>query len=650
MKYRPEIDGLRALAVLPVLLFHAGFSLFSGGYVGVDVFFVISGYLITTILINDLENNRFSILNFYERRARRILPALTFMMLICIPFAWNWMLPYQTDVFAKSLIYVSLFASNIFFWRTGGDGYFTPNTEEIPLLHTWSLGIEEQYYLLFPIFLLLTWRFGKKRIFWMLVMVGILSLGISEWGWRNERIANFYLTPTRAWELISGSIAAFIIIKRGVQTNNTLSLIGLAAILFSIFAYDNNTPFPSIYTLAPVLGVVLIILFADKQTFVAKVLSTKLLVGIGLISYSTYLWHQPLFVFARLRLLDPPSISLYLVLSITSLLLGFLSWRFIERPFRNKNFLTRDKIFVYSILALLIPIIIGKAIQNNSDYFLYQITEDGKPYKYYGYDNYNDPRNAPIGYISCKGGFNITPECGFRDFNDDGNLSANNIVWGDSYAQHAIEFVQLNEEGSTAQISLPSCPPFLSQLEMPDSSRGANSIVECQLFNQKAQEYIRNNGSINNLIISSRFYYVKNLSNDEIIKTARYFKEQLDNYLKTFSRQINVKIFPPPYTPPYDPSSCVNKILVHGYKTYDCDFQIDNLSNLSNKQNLFINELKKMGLSIYPLNELICKDGIKCSAFIDSVRIHRDNTGHLTNISSKYLGNKLREQRNLHLD
>lgn len=156
MKYRPEIDGLRTVAVVPVILFHAGFGLFSGGFVGVDVFFVISGYLITTILIDDLERGQFSILKFYDRRARRILPALFLVMLCSIPFAWFWMLPDQLSDFANSLVAVSLFVSNILFWQSG---YFAPAAELKPLLHTWSLAVEEQYYLLFPVFLFLVWRF-----------------------------------------------------------------------------------------------------------------------------------------------------------------------------------------------------------------------------------------------------------------------------------------------------------------------------------------------------------------------------------------------------------------------------------------------------------------------------------------------------------
>jgi peptidoglycan/LPS O-acetylase OafA/YrhL len=163
MIYRREIDGLRAIAVVPVILFHAGVTVFSGGYVGVDVFFVISGYLITSILIGELEQGNFSIARFYERRARRILPALFFVMLCCIPFAWMWMLPSELKDFSQSIAAVVFFASNVLFWRE--EGYFAPTAELKPLLHTWSLAVEEQYYLLFPVFLLLAWRFGRNRVF-----------------------------------------------------------------------------------------------------------------------------------------------------------------------------------------------------------------------------------------------------------------------------------------------------------------------------------------------------------------------------------------------------------------------------------------------------------------------------------------------------
>lgn len=357
MKYRAEIDGLRALAVVPVILFHAGFDLFSGGFVGVDVFFVISGYLITTILISDIEKNKFRLMNFYERRARRILPVLFFVMLACVPFSWLLMVPSQMEDFSQSLIAVSLFASNFLFWSESD--YFAPAAEEKPLLHTWSLAVEEQYYFLFPIFLLLTWRYGKSRVFWLIAFLSLASLALSEWSWPNTPTANFYLAPTRAWELLAGSMSAFIVQRVGINKNNIMSFIGLCAILLTVFLYDKSTPFPSLYALPTVLGVVLIILFADKDTLVAKLLSTRVMVGIGLISYSAYLWHQPLFAFARIHAQETPSSTYMLILSAASIGLAILSWKFIETPFRDRTLVSKKRILLITPVFLLLPLSLG---------------------------------------------------------------------------------------------------------------------------------------------------------------------------------------------------------------------------------------------------------------------------------------------------
>jgi peptidoglycan/LPS O-acetylase OafA/YrhL len=357
LKYRSEIDGLRALAVVSVILFHAGFAIFSGGFVGVDVFFVISGYLITTILIEDIDNKRFSFLDFYERRARRILPALFFVMLCSILFSWMWMLPSQLDDFSHSLVAVSLFSSNVLFWQESG--YFDAAAEEKPLLHTWSLAVEEQYYVLFPIFLFLAWRYGKNRVFWMIVLFSAISFLLSEWGWRNKSTPNFYLAPTRAWELLAGTMAAFVVQRRGVVKNDSLALVGLAAILVSVFVYDEATPFPSAYALAPVLGAVLLVLFADKETFAARLLNTRLLVGIGFISYSAYLWHQPLFAFARIQSLSEPSPMLMLFLSCFSVALAVVSWKIIEQPFRRKEKIDSRRLFFFSSAGLVMFVSIG---------------------------------------------------------------------------------------------------------------------------------------------------------------------------------------------------------------------------------------------------------------------------------------------------
>lgn len=410
MKYRPEIDGLRAVAVLPVILFHAGFPAFSGGFVGVDVFFVISGYLITTILLADLEEGRFSIARFYERRARRILPALFLVMLACLPFAWMWMLPAQFEEFGLSLIAVVLFVSNVLFWsRTG---YFAPAAEEAPLLHTWSLAVEEQFYIVFPLFLLLLWRMGRARgrergfVIAGIAALTLVSLGLAEHGWRRYPEANFYLIQGRAWELGVGALCAFVLHVRTregrpLRPNGWLALPGLGLILLSIFLFDSTVPFPSLYALAPVGGAALIILFAGGSNLAGRVLSVRALVGIGLISYSAYLWHQPLFAFARIRSLVQPGPELMLALAFASLALAYLSWRFVEQPFRRREGIGRR--------ALMASALAGSLFLTGFGAFGY--LREGAPFRL------PEKAVALLGYASDWNHYDVSGTCAFNEFN-----------------------------------------------------------------------------------------------------------------------------------------------------------------------------------------------------------------------------------------
>ena len=364
MDYRREIDGLRALAVIPVILFHAGFQTFGGGFVGVDIFFVISGYLITSIILAELEQGRFSIVNFYERRARRILPALFLVMLICIPFAWFWLLPRDMKDFSKSLINVSTFISNIYFYKQSG--YFDTAAELKPLLHTWSLAVEEQFYLFFPIFLIVIWRFGKRHIFASLSLIFLVSLCYAQYKVGIKPSAAFYLLPSRFWELLIGAFSACYF-SSGTKPNfnksisEIASVIGLGLLTYAIFVFDKKTPFPSLYTLAPTVGTALIILFASQDTVVGKFLGNKLFVGIGLISYSAYLWHQPLFAFARHRSLTEPSQITFVALAIIAVVLAYFSWRYVEQPFRDKQQFSRRKIFTYAATGIVLFVAIGMA-------------------------------------------------------------------------------------------------------------------------------------------------------------------------------------------------------------------------------------------------------------------------------------------------
>lgn len=370
MKYRSEIDGLRALAVLPVILFHAGFEMFRGGFVGVDIFFVISGYLITSIIIADLEKNKFSIVDFYERRARRILPALFFVMLLNIPIAFFTMLPDPLENFGQSLIATSLFSNNILLYLTSG--YWDLASEYKPLLHTWSLAVEEQYYILFPILMAFIWRFGTNFIISLFVILFFISLGFAQWESVNNPAASFYLLHTRAFEILIGVFLAFYLKHRGHFKshfiNESLSLVGFILIIFSIFNFNESTPFPSIYTLIPAIGTALLILSAIKDTVMNKLLSKSNLVFLGLISYSAYLFHQSIFSFMRIISINQPSIILMILGIVLTFIFAYLSYRFIESPFRNRKKIGVKKLSLLLIVPFILIISIGTLITSNNGY------------------------------------------------------------------------------------------------------------------------------------------------------------------------------------------------------------------------------------------------------------------------------------------
>lgn len=352
MKYRPEVDGLRALAVLPVLFYHAGAPGFGGGFVGVDVFFVISGYLITGIILKDLKQGTFSLTYFYERRARRILPALYFVILFTLPMAWWSMMPSQLVDFSQSLVAVSVFAANVFFYLKSG--YFEPAAELSPLLHTWSLAVEEQFYFVFPLFLMLGFRWFRRAILPVIIVLSVVSFVHAQHLLSTDPSQSFFLPFSRAWELMIGALLNFLPVRNesGKLRSECLSAMGILLILGSVVFLDANMPFPGLLAIPPTVGTALILYAASPSTLTGRILSNRFLVGIGLISYSTYLWHHPLFAFARLQSLHEPPLSLFLALSVLSIGLAYLSWRFVEQPFRKKGLLSRLQLVGISAVVI----------------------------------------------------------------------------------------------------------------------------------------------------------------------------------------------------------------------------------------------------------------------------------------------------------
>ncbi len=498
MRYRAEVDGLRALAVIPVIFFHAGFALFSGGFVGVDVFFVISGYLITSIIISELDAGKFSIINFYERRARRILPALFFVILVSLPFAWMWLTPPDMKDFAQSLIGVSTFSSNILFFLESG--YFDTSAELKPLLHTWSLAVEEQYYIFFPLMLMAAWRFGKRWTLAMLVVVFLFSFILGQWGAYNKPSAAFYLLPARGWELLIGAFIAFYLQKRDhIQSqhfNQLASLLGLSMVLYAVFAFDKQTPFPTFYTLIPTVGTALIIFSAVKGTITNTLLGNKAMAGIGLISYSAYLWHQPMFAFARHRSLHEPNAALLSLLGALSILLAYLSWKYVETPFRNKIKFDRKKIFMFSGLG--IGILIGLGVIGHLRNGVFHDYNDAA--KKVLMPNYNT--NERLQNCNRDGeGSSYMPLASSCVLGDNEHVVG--ALIGDSHG-YALSF-SLDGEASKRNLGLYQMT-FIGCASAGDIYRSDfGAEYKCAEFNTDVAQYIKSNTNIEYVVMASRW-------------------------------------------------------------------------------------------------------------------------------------------------
>lgn len=347
MKYRPEVDGLRAIAVISVLLFHAGFTAFSGGFVGVDVFFVISGYLITTIILGELEKGTFSLLNFYERRFRRILPALYLVMAVTLAVGWFTLLPDEYKNLGQSVVATTFYANNMLLGLTSG--YWDLASQFKPLLHTWSLGVEEQYYAVVPLLLMVAWRWTR----WLglgIVVLTTASLVLAQWMIYVSPSWAFYLLPTRFWELAIGALCAWLLFSKKIETNSVIlnnmgGGAGLIGIIAAVTLFDSSVRAPGAWLLIPVVGASLVIMFAREGTWVFRFLSLRIMVFIGLISYSLYLWHMPVYAFIRIWQPEPPTPSMLLASVPVALMGAVLSWRYVERPFRDRKRFSRRTIF-----------------------------------------------------------------------------------------------------------------------------------------------------------------------------------------------------------------------------------------------------------------------------------------------------------------
>ena len=397
INYRPEIDGLRAISVFAVIFYHANFILFDhvifqGGFVGVDIFFVISGYLITSLILKELINTKkFSFSNFYERRIRRILPILFTVIILSIPFAYFILLPSSLLNFLKSILYTLGFGSNFYFFHTGQiyggeDGLLKP------LLHTWSLSVEEQFYIVFPIFLIFIYKFFSKYLLGIIFFFLILSLVTAQYVSTYFPLYNFYFLHLRIWELLAGSIIAYLELNnRHFKLNDYNNFykwfpsVGMVVIFFSFFCLNDKMSLPSFYTLPPIIGTCLIIYFSNKRDIVTKILSNKIIVFGGLISYSLYLWHYPIFAFFRYNFPSNESYIYKFLLILFILFLSIISYFLIEKPFRNKSIINLKKLYLLLVFQLVLILVLTISIiykgLNSTSIIYDKINLDNKVYK-----------------------------------------------------------------------------------------------------------------------------------------------------------------------------------------------------------------------------------------------------------------------------
>lgn len=469
LSYRPEIDGLRAVAVLSVVIYHAEFALtkgqailLSGGFIGVDIFFVISGFLITSLLIKDLNREGLNLFDFYERRARRILPALFTVMLACLPFAWMWFMPNAFKAFAGSGLSAIFFGSNIWFWQEVS--YMADAGTLKPLLHTWSLAVEEQFYLIFPLLLWAVWRAPKRWHFSILCGVGLFSLIWAIYRAEIYSSANFYLLPSRMWELLAGSALAVWQVNRADTKSNIaqtlFSVFGLILIFSALCLMDAETPHPSWPTIAPVLGTVFLIAFTHANTPLGRILGCAPLRYIGRLSYSLYLWHFPIFAFARIKGFDL-SVWDKIGLILLAFVLSILSYHFIEQVFRNRKQVS-FKAFVLTMLSAL-TLLIG--------FNSYVLTSGGAPKRlgsleaiYAKADRVwtrQDGAYCHSGGVARRGPERVSDSCYFESSVSGNDIGKDIILIGDSHAGSLSatlkEYAQKQNRGFM-QITRAGCP------------------------------------------------------------------------------------------------------------------------------------------------------------------------------------------------
>lgn len=608
MKYRAEIDGLRAIAVLSVIFFHFGFYGFQGGFVGVDIFFVISGYLITSLILSELEQGKFSLVNFYERRARRILPALLVVLSFIYLFSWIFILPFDHKTIGQYVVTTLFFASNLFLLFQKNN-YFKLEEDNNPLLHTWSLAVEEQYYILFPLLLMILWK-SRRNLLLIIVIFGLVSLGLAQWLVHKNALATFYLLPTRAWELLAGALCA-IYLKQFTIKENIVSqisgLLGLALIFYAILFFNQKTPTPSIYTLVPVLGATLVIVFSQANSLVNKILSYKIVVGIGLISYSAYLWHQPLLVYSRELAPSMDSIKRVFILLPITLGLAYLTWFSVEQYFRNRKKLSTKGLIGFLVPASLVLLVFGFLGHLNNGFE--NRNETFKRLAYY---------NTGFG-MQCNGNYQYNHLCA-------SSAIPAVVTLGNSYMMHFIQSLvdqYAKDDVGVLQLTQEGCEISLVKKE---ADKEENDCVD---FFENALKTIQQSVSTQVVIISSPF--------NGVLDTA-YNHSLLDIIQKITQQNKRVVLLGPTPNAPFHVGRCIARKHSLAFilaKDDSCDFSV------SDKHWKKVQALKELTagkplVQFIDITQIVCPDNY-CRMELDTGLFMYVDEGHLSNEGARYV-------------
>lgn len=508
--YRNDIDGLRAVAVLSVVLYHYKFTFLTGGFTGVDIFFVISGFVITKSIFTELQHGQFSIANFYFKRIRRIIPALFAIYIVTSIAAAIILLPRDFIAYSKSLISSASFVSNIFFWKSSG--YFNPSAENQPLLHTWSLSVEEQYYVFMPLlFAFLDYlKIRRRTTIILLAVISIFSLVLSIAAVYTAPTAGFFLLPTRLWELLIGAMLGIYSLRENVffrgVVNSLFSLAGMALIAFGLLTIDSGDPFPGWNALFPCVGAALIILggTTERPPLVNQLLATPLPVGIGKISYSLYLIHWPVVAFANYYIDGVLSTYVYFMMIIIVIGASYLSWKYIEQPFRHLSYNRMKAAFFSTGFGVAVFCAAGVSV----------IVSGGFPQRHPGFVEQKIAGLEDWGGNACFHQNATTletwdPKSCQRTTGSGGNV----LLWGDSFAAHYLPGLLMNSaimNRNIFQYTFAGCPPVLSYYSL---ARPA-----CTTFNAQALPLLKTY-KIDTVILSARWSDVPKATLEQLHET-----------------------------------------------------------------------------------------------------------------------------------